>query len=682
MKMFLAMSLLFTLAASCYGYFAQETTAMTGAPVINSNEPATITALSETEYNRLLPKLIQIPQFVPIKRKPSGLTKNAKFGFNFIFAGLNRSWIVDGDKKKGFTLYADLNGNGDLSDDPLLKFQKRAGKYSLVYQKTIKEIIGNIENDAKTGAVTYPFKIILELKPEEAPEHNSPQFVLTKFDNTLRKGKIRLATHEVAFALAGSQGLYDDAAAGAVFFDINGDGKLETENSETAERVAVSEKYVNLDGKSYEFTVDRYGRSLTLKNITEKPSAHVPMLPKNSEANLNNISIDSIQGQTTAVDPVKLARLIERGRETNSDAVIVIQDGKVLAQEYYGKPIEPVYIASAGKSLVALAIGKLLDEGKIKSLDQPVSDFYPEWMQGNKKLITIKMLLNHTSGIQNVANASIEIERKNPPVNGIKLALAAELSNPPGTNWSYNNKAVALIAGIIEKASGKPMDTYFEESFYKPMNITSFKWLRDEDSNPTTYGAFRLEPMDLAKFGLLMLDGGQFEGKQIISRAFVEEAVKPSQSLFTACGLLWWRYPKTTKSIIDSERFAQMRKDGISEEFLKKIQPLENVLFESVTSYIAAMEKSLGKDWRQEVSKALEKTDYGLRKRIFGEDIIGFYAAGYRGNYLLIMPQYKLVALRVVRNDKDYSFKTDEFKEFVQLAAGLTGEKAGEMPIQ
>ncbi|HEX8638095.1 MAG TPA: serine hydrolase domain-containing protein [Pyrinomonadaceae bacterium] len=377
----------------------------------------------------------------------------------------------------------------------------------------------------------------------------------------------------------------------------------------------------------------------------------------------------------------KLAHLVERGRETNSDAVIVIQDGKVLAEEYYGKPKGAVYVASAGKSLTALAIGKLLDEGKIKSLDQPVSDFYPEWLQGSKKLITIRMLLNHTSGIQNVANASVEIERKSPPVNAIKLALAAELSDAPGKNFSYNNKAVGLLGGIVERASGKRMDVYFAEAFYKPMNIRNYDWIRDEDNNPAAYGAFLLEPMDFAKFGLLMLGGGQFQGKQILSKSFVEEAFKPNP-LFAAGGLLWWRYPKSSKSVIDSEKFAQMRKDGVNEEFLRKIQPLENLSFDSNESYAAALEKALGKDWREQVNKVLENKSYGLRKRIFSDEIVGYYASGFRGNYLLVMPKEKLVAARVVRNDADYNWDTDGFNDFLQLAAGLAGQTIGAPPVQ
>jgi CubicO group peptidase (beta-lactamase class C family) len=394
------------------------------------------------------------------------------------------------------------------------------------------------------------------------------------------------------------------------------------------------------------------------------------------------VFVISSSGQTGTVDSLKLARLLERGRETNSDALIVIQNGKVLVEQYYGKQKGAVYIASAGKSLTALAVGKLLDQGKIKSLDQPVSDFYPEWLQGRKKLITIRMLLNHTSGIQNVQNAGVEIERKMPPVNAAKLALAAELSNVPGTNWEYNNKAVGLLGGVIERASGKRMDVYFEEEFYKPMNIREFDWIRDEDGNPAAYGGHVIEPMGLAKFGLLMLDGGQFDGKQILSRSFVEEVFKPSQTFLTANGLLWWRYPKFSKSVIDSKKFAELRKNGIGEEFLQKLQPLENVVFELNQDYVGALEKALGKDWRQQVSKALENTGVALRNRLFSDEIVGYYASGFRGNYLLVMPKEKIVAVRVVRNDADYKAETDGFHDFLQSAAGLSGQTVSAPPFQ
>src|SRR3546814_19063982 len=68
---------------------------------------------------------------------------------------------------------------------------------------------------------------------------------------------------------------------------------------------------------------------------------------------------------------------------------------------------------------------------------QPVADFYPEWKQGQKQQITLRMLLNHSSGLQNARRADVEIY---PAPDAIQLALAAELSSKPGTAASYNNK--------------------------------------------------------------------------------------------------------------------------------------------------------------------------------------------------------------------------------------------------
>src|SRR5687768_4659101 len=94
-----------------------------------------------------------------------------------------------------------------------------------------------------------------------------------------------------------------------------------------------------------------------------------------------------------------LKKIKEGTLATHSDAVLVYQNGKLIYQ-YQNHEIEkPMYIASAGKSLVSMAIGKLLDDGKLDSLDQPLYTLFPEWKQGQKQYITVRMLLNHTSGI-------------------------------------------------------------------------------------------------------------------------------------------------------------------------------------------------------------------------------------------------------------------------------------------
>ena len=96
-----------------------------------------------------------------------------------------------------------------------------------------------------------------------------------------------------------------------------------------------------------------------------------------------------------------LERLKVRAGQANSDAVVIVKDGKIIADWTFDKPAGPIEAMSATKSVVNLAIGRLIDQKKIQSIDQLVYDFYPEWKQGRKRLITIRHLLNHTSGLEN-----------------------------------------------------------------------------------------------------------------------------------------------------------------------------------------------------------------------------------------------------------------------------------------
>ncbi len=103
--------------------------------------------------------------------------------------------------------------------------------------------------------------------------------------------------------------------------------------------------------------------------------------------------------------------LLAGARANETDAMLVVRDGEVLAE--YRKPkLDPdgIEMMSATKSLVALGIGRLIQLRRIKSIDQPVSDFYPEWKQGQKALITIRMLMNHTSRRAAVGEAAAETD--------------------------------------------------------------------------------------------------------------------------------------------------------------------------------------------------------------------------------------------------------------------------------
>ena len=214
--------------------------------------------------------------------------------------------------------------------------------------------------------------------------------------------------------------------------------------------------------------------------------------------------------------------------------MVIIKDGKLVADWDFGQKRQPIEAMSATKSIVSLAIGRLIDAGKIKSVDQPVCDFYPEWKQGRKRSITIRHLLSQTSGLQNLPTTMPEIY---PSPDFVQLALAAELSDDPGSKFSYNNKATNLLAGVVKRASGMRMDQYLGKEIFEPLGITDVSWDLDQAGNPHGMAGLDIRAIDLAKIGQMMLDEGSWNGKQILSKEWVRKSIAPAKSsiLGTAC---------------------------------------------------------------------------------------------------------------------------------------------------
>lgn len=230
-----------------------------------------------------------------------------------------------------------------------------------------------------------------------------------------------------------------------------------------------------------------------------------------------------------------LAQLTHRARETHSDGFTILHRGEVLPDHSFARTDEPVCIMSVTKMVVALAFGRLLDDGILSSLDTPVAGIFPEWRQGRKRDVTIRMVLNHTSGVQNDPNAGIEIE---PSPDWNRLALCAELEADPGTVFAYNNKAVQLLAPIIERLAGQPLDAYLRDTLLLPLGITGETWIRDPAGTPFAAGGLHLRASDLAKVGQLILDRGTWQGRRIISDEWIVTMTSPGQTFRRDSGLL------------------------------------------------------------------------------------------------------------------------------------------------
>ncbi len=108
--------------------------------------------------------------------------------------------------------------------------------------------------------------------------------------------------------------------------------------------------------------------------------------------------------------------------------MVVVKDGRIIDDWVFGKKWGAIRSMSATTSIVSLAIGRLIDEGQVQSLDQPVSDFFPEWRQGRKRLMTVRYRLNPTNGLED-KTTSAEI---NASPDFVQFALAADIVSEPG----------------------------------------------------------------------------------------------------------------------------------------------------------------------------------------------------------------------------------------------------------
>src|SRR5262249_20590388 len=140
------------------------------------------------------------------------------------------------------------------------------------------------------------------------------------------------------------------------------------------------------------------------------------------------------------------------------------------------------------KSWTGLLTGMLIADGKIKNVDQPVSEFVPQWADGDKAKVTLRHLLTMTSGLHRRNGREPGPEQsigfvgdKNSFVIGLPLSAA------PGETWAYSNEGAQLLSPILEKAAGMPFQDYARTRLFEPLGMTNTRLHLDEKGHAWTY---------------------------------------------------------------------------------------------------------------------------------------------------------------------------------------------------
>lgn len=383
--------------------------------------------------------------------------------------------------------------------------------------------------------------------------------------------------------------------------------------------------------------------------------------------------------------------LRRKSRDSYSEALYVWQDGKALAEEHFDAPQEPICIMSVTKPVVAMAVGRLLDTGKLKSLDQPASDFYPQWKTDERRgSITLRHLLTHTSGIGgagDIPEVQRPTEMRKAFADLVSYGLDFPIAAEPGEKWIYSNPAIYLLADIVAKASGKPTDTFVRDEFLKPMEISEWEWSKDPKGNVEGAGGLCLRAHDMAKFGVLMLEGGVWKGKRLLSETFVRDSLRvqvhgsepggidiPDAP---ALGLIWFLETEPQR-MMRRETMEKWRAAGVSGPQIEKIQPYLDKPMPK-TEYDALVKRLYGVQGANDLAgwrKALGFSGYLPTADDAPDRLTAFYHSGSDGQYLVVFPQSRLVAVRqTVRKDLRDIGRDSDYSAFLKDASLLTGRQ-------
>jgi len=237
----------------------------------------------------------------------------------------------------------------------------------------------------------------------------------------------------------------------------------------------------------------------------------------------------------------------------NVESLIVYLHGQILFEKYYNgyKKDSLHQIQSQTKSIIALLMGIAIDKGFIRDENEKVSHFFPACFNESdplKSSVTIRDLLTMSAGFKweemlafdDPGNDNTNMFRSS---HWLNYAISRPVVRKPFTEFKYNSGCPMIVAGIIEKATGMKLDDFADKYLFKPLKITRYNWIRDSSGFCHAGGGLFLSPLDMLKIGILVMNKGKWEDKQLVSERWINKVTSPyikTQVDTSSYGFFWW----------------------------------------------------------------------------------------------------------------------------------------------
>ncbi|MCC5950812.1 MAG: serine hydrolase [Acidimicrobiia bacterium] len=232
----------------------------------------------------------------------------------------------------------------------------------------------------------------------------------------------------------------------------------------------------------------------------------------------------------------------------HTQGVVVIREGRLVAEWYASDADQDSWAASwsVAKSFTSALVGIAIDEGLIESVDEPMTTWYPEWEGSPREDITLRDVLQMASGLD-FTESYDPADLESSDIIQLVLASPDQLTyaadrpelEEPGTVFNYSSGDTLLLSGVLEQVTGMSAAEYAEQKLFGPLGIEQVEWWEDAVGTTLTYCCLDTTSRDFARFGQLYLDGGAWQGEQVVPAAWVEVSVEPSPAA-DYYGFQWW----------------------------------------------------------------------------------------------------------------------------------------------
>lgn len=267
--------------------------------------------------------------------------------------------------------------------------------------------------------------------------------------------------------------------------------------------------------------------------------------------------------ESQSIDQAKVNKIIDLSfTDESTQGIVIIKNGKIIGERYadgYDSKSHGTSWSMA-KSYYAALIGISIEKGEIDSLDDPVGK-YLDYFNDERSKITIRDLLDMSSGLDFPED---EHERMFFQRNHLDYAKSVGVEKDAGLKWEYNNVNSMIIGDILHSVTGIKADKLLSQRIFEPIGMKNYKLWKDEDGNVLTYCCVDMSAEEYSKFGLLFARNGNWNGKQIIPKDFIDETFQvvwgfTPDSPKRGYSLHWWisKHDDESKIFNTSGKFGQ-----------------------------------------------------------------------------------------------------------------------------